>query len=108
MSTIELSDAATCLPDLVARVQNGETIALTDGDKHVAMLAPPPHVGYGSLKGKMWMSDDFDEPLDFREPPKTRTAFPTHVRPGFGGLTGAYRMGDDFDDSLEGEFDCLR
>jgi antitoxin (DNA-binding transcriptional repressor) of toxin-antitoxin stability system len=67
MSTIEVSEAAARLSELVARVQSGETIALVDGDKQVATLGPPPaspRLGYGSLEGKMWMSDDFDEPLD--------------------------------------------
>ncbi len=68
MSTIDLHEAAACLTELVARVQNGETIALTDGEKQVAALVPPPtsreRMGYGSLKGKMWISDDFDAPLD--------------------------------------------
>lgn len=67
MSSIELDEAAGCLSELVARVQSGETIALTDGDTPVATLGPPPERRpgvFGSVKGEYWMSDDFDEPLD--------------------------------------------
>jgi hypothetical protein len=32
--------------------------------KHDTELKPKENRGYGSLKGKIWISDDFDEPLD--------------------------------------------
>jgi hypothetical protein len=40
--------------------------ALSNENNSIAHLTPPrvsSGRGYGSLKGKIWLSDDFDEPL---------------------------------------------
>lgn len=50
----------------------------------------------GALKGKIWMADDFDEPLEL---------VPTEEKPGkrgiFGVWKGKIKMADDFDEPLE-------
>jgi len=79
MTTITLQEAQTTLPDLIHRLPAGELVVITENDKPVAQLSipfvfvretprpRPPVTGIpnaGSLKGKIWMADDFDEPLD--------------------------------------------
>ena len=48
---------------------NGEEIVITQDDKPVAKISPiPKPLKRGSAKGKVWMSDDFNEPLeDFKK-----------------------------------------
>jgi hypothetical protein len=66
MSTIELFKAIEKLPaDKKKEVENLVAELLSDTDNAVEPAGK--HVfdrGYGSLKGKIWMSDDFDEPLE--------------------------------------------
>lgn len=79
MTTITLQEAQTTLSDLIHRLPAGECVVITENDKPVAQLmvpfvfvqvAPrprPPVTGVpraGSLKGRIWMADDFDEPLE--------------------------------------------
>jgi hypothetical protein len=54
--------------------------------------------GRGSLKGKICMSSDFDEPLEFAQQPK-RSAEKKDYR-GYGSLKGLW-MAPDFDEPLE-------
>jgi antitoxin (DNA-binding transcriptional repressor) of toxin-antitoxin stability system len=72
ISRIELDQVAEHLPELIEEVQQGGEVVLTRDDEPVAKLVafPPVHPSprFGSAKGLIIMSDDFDEPLeDFEE-----------------------------------------
>lgn len=77
MSTLTLEEAGSQLARLVQQIsESGEEIVLTDGDKPVARLvavvpAPEParpRPRFGSAKGLVTVSPDFDAPLeDFAE-----------------------------------------
>jgi hypothetical protein len=56
----------------------------------------------GLLKGKIWMSDDFDEPLEeFPDQKKLSENF-TIPKSGFGSGKGIFgKMSDDFDEPLD-------
>jgi antitoxin (DNA-binding transcriptional repressor) of toxin-antitoxin stability system len=69
---VSLIEAAASLSDLVAAAINGEEVILLDGDRPAIRLMPidavKPDRKPGSAKGIIWMSDDFDEPLEeFKE-----------------------------------------
>lgn len=64
--TVTVSEAKTQLSSLIELVVEGEEIVIRRGQQPVAKI-----VGYtpeqpvrkpGGLKGKIWISDDFDEP----------------------------------------------
>ena len=65
--TVNMHEAKTHLSRLVDEVQNGEEIVIARAGKPVARLAPlkthwkPRRPG--GLKGKIWISEDFDAPL---------------------------------------------
>jgi prevent-host-death family protein len=64
--TVTVTEAKTQLSSLIARVGNGEEIVIRRGQRPVAKIiayepARRPRKP-GALKGKIWMSDDFDEP----------------------------------------------
>ena len=66
---IDLKQAQAHLADLV---KQGEEVILTDDGEPVAKIIPISKAKaqrqFGSAKGMITMSDDFDEPLeDFRE-----------------------------------------
>ena len=70
MTTVGLAEAKSKLSELVDQVERGEEIVISRYGKAVAKLVPvepPPKVDrsafFGSLKGKMWIADDFDAPL---------------------------------------------
>ena len=70
MTTVGLAEAKSKLSELVDQVERGEEVVISRYGKAVAKLVPveaPPKVDrsafFGSLKGKMWMADDFDAPL---------------------------------------------
>jgi len=74
MGQIELKDAQEHLLELVKRAAKGEEVIISEANKPLAKLisaAPLSAVQkrqFGSAKGLIEMSDDFDEPLeDFRE-----------------------------------------
>lgn len=73
MQQIDLWEASQQLPDLIEAVLNGEEIVILKDDRPVVKLAPVEPVKRrpakaGSAKGQVWMSEDFDEPLeDFKE-----------------------------------------
>ncbi len=64
---ISISEAKTQLSKLVARAERGEEVTIRRGDKPVARLVaigPPRPAGrspIGALRGRIWISDDFDE-----------------------------------------------
>lgn len=93
-TAISIDEAQQRLPELIDAVARGEAFVLTIDERPVARLAAAPEaaptaaegeddedrdelagltpeqkerlraLGYGWLKGKLWMSEDFDEPLD--------------------------------------------
>jgi prevent-host-death family protein len=65
--TVDINDAQNHLPELVSLASEGNEIIISKGDKPLARLvpiSPPSHKRVPGLnRGKIWMSDDFDEPL---------------------------------------------
>jgi prevent-host-death family protein len=59
--------AKTHLSRLIDQVNAGEEIVITRHGRPVARLIPagaaPPKRKLGTLKGKVWIADDFDAPL---------------------------------------------
>ena len=72
MQQVTLDDAKKHLGDLIEAAINGDEVVITKEDRPIVKLVP---VGgtkgqprFGSAKGLITMSDDFDEPLeDFGE-----------------------------------------
>jgi prevent-host-death family protein len=66
--TVNLYEAKTHLSELVERAAAGEEIVIAKAGQPKAMLVPmrpskkPPRK-LGLLRGKVWISDDFDAPL---------------------------------------------
>ena len=65
---VSLIEAAASLSDLVQAAINGEEVILLDGDRPAIKFTPIASAKQdrkpGSAKGLIWMSDDFDEPLE--------------------------------------------
>jgi antitoxin (DNA-binding transcriptional repressor) of toxin-antitoxin stability system len=72
-----IGEATTQLPELAEAAFRGEEVLITedkDGNERVLKLvAIPQNIAgaqergrpqFGSARGKIWMSDDFDEPLE--------------------------------------------
>jgi prevent-host-death family protein len=63
---VTVTEAKAQLSSLIERVADGEEIVIRRGPRPVAKLIryddPPARRQMGDLKGKIWMSDDFDEP----------------------------------------------
>ena len=64
-------EAKTKLDELIDAAMRGEDVLITANDERgertvriVAISDKQPLRKAGSLKGKIWMSDDFDDPLD--------------------------------------------
>jgi prevent-host-death family protein len=68
MPQIDVSQAKTRLEELVEKASQGEEVVITRGDGAAFKLVPTPEnkprPRFGSAKGQVWMSDDFNEPLD--------------------------------------------
>jgi prevent-host-death family protein len=69
MQTVALEKAQATLPDLLHQVAGGEEFTITEnGEPKAKLSAVPPRkhaqAHAGSLSGKIWMSPDFDAPLD--------------------------------------------
>jgi prevent-host-death family protein len=64
--TVTVTEAKTQLSRLIERASDGEEIVIRRGPRPMAKLIryddPPIPRQLGALKGKIWMSDDFDEP----------------------------------------------
>lgn len=63
---VNVYDAKTHLSRLLERVEAGEEIVIARNGRPVARLVPaqraaPPRVP-GSLRGRIWIAPDFDEP----------------------------------------------
>lgn len=68
MSRIDVDQAKRRLEELIEQASQGEEVIITRGDgasfKLVPTLSEEPRPRFGSAKGQVWMSDDFDAPLD--------------------------------------------
>jgi antitoxin (DNA-binding transcriptional repressor) of toxin-antitoxin stability system len=73
MTKVTIENAEHHLRELVDRAANGDEVLITDpADAPLAKLVsargPRAKRVAGLAKGRIWMSDDFDEPLeDFQE-----------------------------------------
>ena len=72
MQQVTLDDAKKKLDDLIAAAVKGDEVVITKEDRPVVKLVPvagtKAQPKFGSAKGLITMSDDFDEPLeDFNE-----------------------------------------
>ena len=72
MQTVTVAEAAEKLTDLIDAALQGEEIVITKGDRIIQLTPKQPVKRYpakaGTAKGQVWMSDDFDEPLEeFKE-----------------------------------------
>ncbi|MEM9272301.1 MAG: DUF2281 domain-containing protein [Cyanobacteria bacterium P01_F01_bin.143] len=69
MTHLDIIKAKSNLSKLLDLAIKGEEIVIIQDDKPVAKISPFSRpLKRGSAKGKVWMSDDFDEPLeDFKE-----------------------------------------
>jgi prevent-host-death family protein len=69
MKTIDVDDAVAQLPALVDEAASGEEIIIAQAGKPRVRLVPVEESksGFASTrgmwKGKVWMSDDFNDPL---------------------------------------------
>ncbi len=68
MVTVTLDQIESQPREFAEHVAAGEDIVITNGSEPVARVsgvaAPPVSALYGSLKGKIWMAEDFEAPLD--------------------------------------------
>lgn len=67
MTVVGMHEAKTNLSKLVARAEAGEEIVIARRGVPVVELKPVARrnrmaEALGSMKGQIWMSDDFDEP----------------------------------------------
>ncbi|MCF4968364.1 type II toxin-antitoxin system Phd/YefM family antitoxin [Nostoc sp. CMAA1605] len=72
MTQITLAEASQNLSELIDAALGGEEIIIVKDNQPVVKLTPvlliKRRLGFGSAKGIVTISDDFDEPLeDFRE-----------------------------------------
>jgi len=72
MTQITMAEAQVRLPDLVLAAVRGEEVVIAQNDQVAVRLVPvaagQPRPCFGSARGKIFMADDFDAPLDdFRE-----------------------------------------
>ena len=67
MPIIDIVAAQTQLLDLLAAASRGENVIISqDGKPIVKLVGISPAVGerkFGTMKGKIWIADDFDAPL---------------------------------------------
>jgi prevent-host-death family protein len=69
MRTVNIHEAKTHLSKLLEFVQSGEEVVIAKAGTPIARVVPytPPKrtiTPPGAMKGKIWIADDFDEPLD--------------------------------------------
>ena len=69
MNKLDISKAKSNISKLLDLAIKGEVIVITQDNKPVAQISPIKRpLKRGSAKGKVWISDDFDEPIeDFKE-----------------------------------------
>jgi len=65
MQVFNIHQAKTNLSKLIEKTQNGEEVIIAKAGKPVAKLVPHKEVPkpreFGALKGKVWISPDFDD-----------------------------------------------
>jgi prevent-host-death family protein len=70
LDTVNVHEAKTHLSRLLERVERGQEITIARAGKPVAKLVPvdpvPGRRPLGLDKGKIWISDDFDDPLPWQ------------------------------------------
>lgn len=69
MQSITVAEAAQKLPELIdAALREEEVVIVKDELSAIKLIPASPIKRYpakaGSAKGQIWMSDDFDEPLE--------------------------------------------
>lgn len=67
MHQVAIEEAQGQLPSLIDEISHGEEVVIMQGSKPVAKLVAASagkRPGFGSLKGKIIIADDFDAPLD--------------------------------------------
>lgn len=68
MHTIDVEEASKHLPALIEEAARGEVVIITRGDGAAFKLVPTHEEAlrprFGSATGQVWMSSDFDEPLE--------------------------------------------
>ena len=72
MHKVALIEAEKCLARLVREAAEGQEVIITQDDgsafRIIPVASPKPRPKFGSARGQIRMSDDFDEPLkDFEE-----------------------------------------
>ena len=68
MTTVNIHEAKTHLSRLLAKVARGDEVIIARGGKPVARLVPVQKARrmeqlLGIDKGRLWIAEDFDEPL---------------------------------------------
>ncbi|MGH2631695.1 MAG: type II toxin-antitoxin system Phd/YefM family antitoxin [Actinomycetota bacterium] len=71
LDTVNVHEAKTHLSRLLERVERGHEIVIARAGKPVAKLVPleqgrPKQRPLGRDKGRIWMSEDFDDPLPWK------------------------------------------
>ena len=68
MQNIDINQAKKCLPELVEKTTSGDEIIITKGGQPIAKLVGIPkrekQRQFGTAKGLIKISDDFDKPLE--------------------------------------------
>ena len=72
MQQVSLDEAKARLQELVDAALRGEAVSIAVDDEQAVQLVPRVRPKgtpqFGSAKGQIWMSEDFDAPLeDFKE-----------------------------------------
>ncbi len=72
MHEVDIKEAQSCLPDLIDEALQGKEIVICKNAHPAVKLVPIAGNGglptFGSAKGRIDISDDFDAPLDDFEP----------------------------------------
>jgi prevent-host-death family protein len=68
MKQVDLSEAKAKFSELVDAAARGDGTIIAKSGTPVAMLVPLDHkkqapIKFGTLKGKIWIADSFDDPL---------------------------------------------
>jgi antitoxin (DNA-binding transcriptional repressor) of toxin-antitoxin stability system len=94
--TIDVAEAQQRPADFIAEAQQGAEVIITSDDQPIARLVALPGLRrrptFGSARGLISMSHDFDEPLTL-DPPRRKA----------GSAEGMITMFDDFDEPLDGD-----
>jgi prevent-host-death family protein len=64
MHAVTVDEAQARLAELMDEVERGEDVVITRDNAPSVRLVPATRPGFGSCKGQIIVSDDFDAPLD--------------------------------------------